>query len=865
MMQSASTPNLGELTEKSSLMHNRSRSLHKRRNTYGDMQGEAERQQTLEDISDHIGALISSNPPLALPGTMSNVNLVKMVREYEKEVESKGDKEMLAHLREKHHFHLQTEFNSVLAAAVLTATLSAFQVGFNTGVINVPAPMIRANLVPGDEVSNLQWSFIVSIFAIGGLFGSYISGPLANSYGRQHFVMGTNVLFVLGGLLELTAFSVWMMVFGRFLIGVCSGGLTVIIPLYLGEISPAAMRGSVGVLYQLALVVGLMAGTVLAKPLGGPVSWRLLLGVTVAIALLQGLLIMMGLLTETPSWLHSKGDDDRASEIQSRLSMVNLQSFARSRSMSEFSEHSDEGHYGGTDGSSMRRRRSTTSKHNHSNPSLSSLHRSTGHSGSNTMDAVDNLASHSLEDQSYLNGTGTGTGTGTGNGNGFDGQHTPEKNNNSNTLDDNDKRRKLRTTHKNNSNNLNTNNNDHDNHSNTTTHHPYYMSDHTSNSENDLDDLDSHVEHDHYQPCTTHASSSMNSMDSISVVYDSELEELEDCEDISISSLFDHPRLAMPLAIAISLHLAQQFSGINAVFYYSSDFFAGANIKDTYMGSVLITGVNVIGTLIAVKIMDYDFERRHVLGFSTLGMMLSGIGLTFMLIIKEQQDNDPYPGIDDADREATNTLYGQLSVFFMLAYVIFFEMGLGPIPWIRVAEIFPKKYTFTAMSLACTINWVCNFIVGATFPSVNAYLGSYTFVPFVIVLLITTLVSFFAPAGDSAFDQKNQRIKENSHRLHKKLASVSFANLSHLGNESEVQYSDEEWPASEQDGGASTTMHNNNSYPHRNNNHLNSHSLNNHYHHHDNESSYDQPLGMGLTPTPNEHSSYLYGDADRYD
>ena len=71
----------------------------------------------------------------------------------------------------------------------------------------------------------------------------------------------------------------------------------------------------------------------------------------------------------------------------------------------------------------------------------------------------------------------------------------------------------------------------------------------------------------------------------------------------------------------------------------------------------------------------------------------------------------------------------------VMGFVSFFEIGLGPIPWLIVAEMFDSKYVASAQSLACQINWFCNFIVGVGFPFLQAFLGPWSFLPFGIVLL----------------------------------------------------------------------------------------------------------------------------------
>ena len=95
------------------------------------------------------------------------------------------------------------------------------------------------------------------------------------------------------------------------------------------------------------------------------------------------------------------------------------------------------------------------------------------------------------------------------------------------------------------------------------------------------------------------------------------------------------------------------------------------------------------------------------------------------------------------------SLLGYLSNMIALCavnlYVIFFELGLGPIPWLLVPELF-AKHVALAMSTATQINWVFNFVVGLVYPTMQEVLGPYSFGPFAGFLLITLLYTvFFLP------------------------------------------------------------------------------------------------------------------------
>lgn len=167
---------------------------------------------------------------------------------------------------------------------------------------------------------------------------------------------------------------------------------------------------------------------------------------------------------------------------------------------------------------------------------------------------------------------------------------------------------------------------------------------------------------------------------------------------------------------SLVLQMAQQLSGINAVFYYSTDFFEGV-IDSPLLGTSLVGGVNVLATYVALVLMDRS-NRRTLLLWSAGGMLVSAACLTFCLL----------------------GLFSKIaSLFFVVAFVSFFEIGLGPIPWLIVAEMFEAKYVATAMSVSCQVNWACNFIVGLVFPYLQKGLGPFSFVPFAVVLIITII------------------------------------------------------------------------------------------------------------------------------
>ena len=185
-----------------------------------------------------------------------------------------------------------------------------------------------------------------------------------------------------------------------------------------------------------------------------------------------------------------------------------------------------------------------------------------------------------------------------------------------------------------------------------------------------------------------------------------------------LGEMFSHRKLRILLVSSLVLQAAQQLSGINAVFYYSTSFFDGV-IDNPLLGTTIVGAVNVAATYVALLLMDKSGRRTLIL-WSSGGMLLSCVIIVMALL---------------------GYFSKILALVAVNVYVIFFEIGLGPIPWLIVAEMFEAKYVAVAMSVSSQLNWACNFIVGLVFPYMNKYLGPYSFVPFGFILLATFVYS----------------------------------------------------------------------------------------------------------------------------
>uniref|UniRef100_A0A8C3UT49 Solute carrier family 2, facilitated glucose transporter member 4 n=1 Tax=Catharus ustulatus TaxID=91951 RepID=A0A8C3UT49_CATUS len=210
-----------------------------------------------------------------------------------------------------------------LALTVFAASLSSLGFGFNIGVINAPQKVLegeynatwarRWGSPPPPQTISLLWSLSVAIFSVGGM-GTWAWLKLAwNWAGRA--LLATNGLAVVGGALMGGAKlgpTYTLIIIGRFIVGAYSGLVSVLVPLYVGEVAPLRLRGALGTLHQLGIVLGILGAQVLGLRalLGTPAAWPALFGAGLLPAALQ--LLLLPLCPESPRFLLARGQRGRA-------------------------------------------------------------------------------------------------------------------------------------------------------------------------------------------------------------------------------------------------------------------------------------------------------------------------------------------------------------------------------------------------------------------------------------------------------------------------------------------------------------------------------------------------------------------------
>ena len=185
----------------------------------------------------------------------------------------------------------------------------------------------------------------------------------------------------------------------------------------------------------------------------------------------------------------------------------------------------------------------------------------------------------------------------------------------------------------------------------------------------------------------------------------------------------------MPFLLSVMLMMFQQFSGINAVVFYSTDILKDA-VPQVQSEIIPLPAafVQVIVTFIASFFVD-RFGRKLMLLIASFGMCASSLTIGTYFILKELL----YTGCT-TDHPYSETACHVLSPIVVIAvcfFFAFFSIAWGPVPWIYASEVLSVKLKNWTIALATLSTWMASFVVTMGFPPyvtlVNEYGGFYTF------------------------------------------------------------------------------------------------------------------------------------------
>lgn len=188
-------------------------------------------------------------------------------------------------------------------------------------------------------------------------------------------------------------------------------------------------------------------------------------------------------------------------------------------------------------------------------------------------------------------------------------------------------------------------------------------------------------------------------------------------------------RLRIPLFIGIGIFAIQQFSGINAIIYYSTDIFKQLfSDSDATIATVGVGVVNTLATILGMRFLD-KWGRKPLLYTGLIGtaICLGTVGLAFYF-----QDSLP-AGLRQI-----------MLVGGIYTYIIFFAISLGPLGWLLISEVYPLKIRGFASSMGSFNHWFFDLMVAISFPLMRATSLGENGGIFGIYMLVVLLGLFFA-------------------------------------------------------------------------------------------------------------------------
>ncbi len=173
------------------------------------------------------------------------------------------------------------------------------------------------------------------------------------------------------------------------------------------------------------------------------------------------------------------------------------------------------------------------------------------------------------------------------------------------------------------------------------------------------------------------------------------------------------------LIIGVLLSVFQQAVGINVVLYYAPTIFKGLGFgNDAAMYQTVIMGIiNIIFTLVAIFTVD-KFGRKPLLIIGSIAMAIGMFAIGAL---------------------AHFEIIGISTLIFIVIYTAAFMMSWGPVCWVLISEIFPNTIRGKAVAIAVAAQWIANFVVSSTFPVLEHFSITFTYVLYGIMSVLSIL------------------------------------------------------------------------------------------------------------------------------
>ncbi|MDB5002029.1 MAG: transporter [Mucilaginibacter sp.] len=207
-------------------------------------------------------------------------------------------------------------FNNVYIIGIsFISALGGYLFGFDFAVISGALPFLRKEFA----LDPLWEGFLTGSLALGCIAGCLIAGNIAEKYGRRPGLMVAAFIFAISSLGIALSKGLVFFVVMRFAAGIGVGMASMLCPMYIAEISPAAVRGRNVAINQLTVVLGILITNLCNYFLAdtGVDAWRWMFGLGV----IPSAIFLIGViwLPESPRWLMKAGKPEKAKQVLSRI------------------------------------------------------------------------------------------------------------------------------------------------------------------------------------------------------------------------------------------------------------------------------------------------------------------------------------------------------------------------------------------------------------------------------------------------------------------------------------------------------------------------------------------------------------------
>lgn len=195
------------------------------------------------------------------------------------------------------------------------ASISGFMFGYDTGYISSALVAIGEDF--GHPLSYGQEQFITAATSLGAFIFALLSGIFVDFSGRRPLLLFSNIMFIVGAIIQCAAQNAWTMIVGRFVMGFGVGIGSLVAPLYISELAPSKFRGRLVILNCL----GITGGQLIAYAIGAGLShvnngWRILVGLSIIPPVIQ--FVSFYFLPDTPRFLIMHNRLDEAEKVLSK-------------------------------------------------------------------------------------------------------------------------------------------------------------------------------------------------------------------------------------------------------------------------------------------------------------------------------------------------------------------------------------------------------------------------------------------------------------------------------------------------------------------------------------------------------------------